>query len=223
MRVDLGIVRVTSCPMTRAFPIDPFYLVVDSADWIARLLPHGVRLVQLRIKDKPEAVVHSEIARAKALCDAAGAQLVVNDFWRAAIALGCDYVHLGQEDLDDADLPAIRAAGLKLGLSTHDEAELERALTCAPDYIALGPVYKTILKSMRFAPQGLDKLGLWKARIGTIPLVGIGGVTLERAPGVLEAGADSAAVVTDITLNPNPELRTKLWYLATASFRRMRE
>jgi thiamine-phosphate pyrophosphorylase len=198
--------------------LDPFYLIVDSADWIARLLPHGVRLVQLRVKDQPDAVIHSEIARAKALCDAVGAQLVVNDFWRAAIDLGCDYVHLGQEDLDDADLPTIRKAGIKLGLSTHDEAELERALTCAPDYIALGPVYETILKSMRFAPQGLDKLGHWKARIGAIPLVGIGGVTLERAPGVLAAGADSAAVVTDITLNGDPEARCRAWAAATRRF-----
>ena len=198
--------------------LDPFYLIVDSAAWIERLLPHGVRLVQLRIKDRPEAVIHSEIARAKRLCDAAGAQLVVNDFWREAIALGCDYVHLGQEDLETADLAAIRAAGMRLGVSTHDETELDRALATRPDYIALGPVYKTILKSMRFAPQGLEKLGVWKARIGAIPLVGIGGISLDRAPGVLEAGADSAAVVTDITLNAEPEARTRAWVAATRRF-----
>ncbi len=196
-------------------PLDPFYLIVDSADWIARLLPHGVRLVQLRVKDKPHDVVHSEIARAKDLCDMAGAQLVVNDYWRTAIDLGCDYVHLGQEDLDDADLPAIRRAGVRLGLSTHDDEELERALDAEPDYVALGPIYQTILKAMRFAPQGLDKVALWKRRIGEIPLVGIGGVTLERAPGVLGAGADSAAVVTDITLAADPEARTRAWVAAT--------
>jgi thiamine-phosphate pyrophosphorylase len=198
--------------------LDPFYLIVDSAAWIERLLPHGVRLVQLRVKDQPDAVVHNEIARAKRLCDAAGAQLVVNDFWRAAIEIGCDYVHLGQEDLDAADLSAIRAAGIRLGVSTHDEAELERALALAPDYIALGPIYFTRLKSMRFAPQGLDRLAAWKARIGAIPLVGIGGITLERAPGVLEAGADSAAVVTDITLDFNPEARAGAWAAATRRF-----
>ena len=191
--------------------LDPFYLIVDSADWIARLLPHGVRLVQLRVKDRPDAVVHSEVARAKALCDAAGAQLVVNDHWRAAIDLGCDYVHLGQEDLDTADLTAIRSAGIRLGLSTHDESELDRALGFAPDYVALGPIYFTRLKSMRFAPQGLDKLATWKRRIGTIPLVGIGGISLERAPGVLAAGADIAAVVTDITLAEDPEAQTRAW------------
>ena len=198
--------------------LDPFYLIVDSAAWVARLLPHGVRLVQLRVKDQPDAVVHREIAAAKTLCDAVGAQLVVNDYWTAAIALGCDYIHLGQGDLDEADLPAIRRAGLKLGVSTHDEAELERALALRPDYIALGPIYPTILKKMPFGPQGLAKLGIWKQAIGGIPLVGIGGVSLERAPGVLEAGADSAAVVTDITLNADPEGRTRAWVAATRSF-----
>jgi thiamine-phosphate pyrophosphorylase len=200
--------------------LDPFYLIVDSAAWIARLLPHGVKLVQLRVKDQPADVVHREIATAKRLCDAAGAQLVVNDFWAAAIDLGCDYVHLGQEDLDDADLPAIRRAGIRLGVSTHDEAELERGLATEPDYIALGPIYPTILKQMPFAPQGLDKLGIWKRKIGTIPLIGIGGVSLDRAPGVLKAGADVAAVVTDITLNTDPEGRTRAWTAMAARFAR---
>jgi thiamine-phosphate pyrophosphorylase len=195
--------------------LDPFYLIVDSADWIERLLPHGVRLVQLRMKDLAEPVIHREIARAKRLCDHCGAELVVNDFWRTAIDTGCDYVHLGQEDLATADLPAIRAAGLKIGLSTHDEAELETALAVSPDYVALGPIYFTRLKSMRFEPQGLEKLAIWKRRIGTMPLVGIGGISLDRAPGVLAAGADSAAVVTDITLSDDPEARTRAWVTAT--------
>ena len=198
--------------------LDPFYPIVDSADWIARLLPQGARLVQLRVKDQPAAVVHSEIARARDLCAAAGAQLVVNDFWHEAIDLRCDYVHLGQEDLDTADIAAIRRAGLKLGLSTHDEEELDRALLLAPDYIALGPIYLTRLKAMRFAPQGLDRLAIWKRRIGAIPLVGIGGVSLERAPGVLEAGADVAAVVTDITLDADPDARARAWVAATRRF-----
>jgi thiamine-phosphate pyrophosphorylase len=198
--------------------LDPFYLIVDSAAWIERLLPHGVRLVQLRVKTEPPAVVRREIATAKQLCDAAGAQLVVNDYWREAIDLGCDFVHLGQEDLDGADLAAIRAAGLKLGVSTHDEAELARALAIAPDYVALGPIYPTILKAMAFAPQGLGRLGDWKRAIGATPLVGIGGVTLDRAPGVLESGADSAAVVTDITRSADPEARARAWVAATRRF-----
>ena len=198
--------------------LDPFYLIVDSAAWIAQLLPSGVRLVQLRIKDQPEATVRAEIIEAKALCSRVGAQLVVNDYWQEAIDTGCDFIHLGQTDLDTVDLPAIRRAGLKLGVSSHDETELFRALETQPDYIALGPIYPTILKAMAFAPQGLPRITEWKKKIGKIPLVAIGGITLERMAGVLEAGADSAAVVTDITRNANPEQRARGWVKATRRF-----
>lgn len=195
--------------------LESFYPILESADWIARLLPCGIRLVQLRIKDRPQDAIRREIAAAKALCDKAGAQLIVNDYWQEAIDLSCDFVHLGQEDLASADLAAIRRAGLRLGISTHDEAELSRALDAAPDYIALGPIYPTILKKMKFAPQGLSRIGTWKRKIGAIPLVAIGGITLERVEGVLAAGADSVAVVTDITLNADPEQRTRDWVKAT--------
>ncbi len=198
--------------------LDPFYLIVDSAAWIERLLPCGVRLVQLRIKDLSVEARRADILKAKVLCAAYGAQLVVNDYWQDAIELGCDYIHLGQGDLDTADLAAIRKAGLRLGVSTHDEAELTRALATEPDYIALGPIYPTILKQMPFAPQGLDRIGEWKKKIGSCPLVGIGGVSLDRAKGVLDAGADSAAVVTDITLNADPEARARAWVSATRGF-----
>ncbi len=195
--------------------IDPFYPIVDSAAWVARLLPLGVKLVQLRIKDQPEPVLHSEIARARDLCREAGAQLVVNDYWQAALALGCDFVHLGQEDLDEADLPALGAAGVKFGVSTHDEQELARALALEPAYVALGPIYFTRLKAMRFAPQGLERIGQWKQRLNGLPLVAIGGITLERAAGVLAAGADSISVVTDITLAADPEARARAFVAAT--------
>jgi len=145
----------------------------------------------------------------------AGAQLVVNDYWEDAIDLACDFVHLGQGDLETADLAAIRRAGVKLGISTHDATELARAVEITPDYIALGPIYPTILKKMSFAPQGLARIGEWKRKIGAIPLVAIGGITLEWAQGVLEAGADIVSVVTDITLNQDPEARTREWVLAT--------
>jgi thiamine-phosphate pyrophosphorylase len=198
--------------------LDPFYLIVDSAAWIARLLPCHVRLVQLRIKDKPDATLRAEIIKAKALCERHGAKLVVNDHWRQAIDAGCDFIHLGQADLDTADLCAIRRGGIKFGVSTHDEAELARALDASPDYIALGPVYPTTLKAMAFAPQGLPRLTEWKKKIGEIPLVAIGGITLARVAGVLQAGADSAAVVTDISRNANPEQRARDWVKATRAF-----
>jgi thiamine-phosphate pyrophosphorylase len=192
------------------------YPVVASAAWIRRLLPVGVRLVQLRVKGRPTEAVRAEIRESKSLCASVGAQLVVNDYWRLALEEGCDYVHLGQGDLDTADVPALRRAGVRIGISTHDEAELSRALGFRPDYVALGPIYPTLLKVMAFAPQGLGRIGEWKRRIGGIPLVAIGGITLERLPGVLGAGADSAAVVTDIVTNPDPEARTAAWLRASA-------
>lgn len=188
-----------------------FYPIFDSADWVARALNTGVRMVQLRIKDAPEATLRAEIARARDLSRAAGAILVVNDYWRLAIDLGCDWLHLGQEDLDSADLPAIRAAGLRFGVSTHDGAELDRALSVGPDYVALGPVYPTILKKMPWAPQGLDRITGWKRRLGAVPLVAIGGMTVDRAPGAFAAGADVVSAVTDITLHADPEARMRDW------------
>ena len=194
--------------------LDRFYLIVDDAAWLERLLPHGVRLAQLRVKDRPEPELRAQIREARDLCAAAGAQLIVNDFWRLALEEGCDYVHLGQGDLDDADLPAIRRGGLRLGISTHDAAELDRALAAGPDYVALGPIWPTLLKEMPWAPQGLERIAEWKRRIGAVPLVAIGGLTPERAALALAAGADSAAVVSDVLRHPDPEGRARAWRAA---------
>jgi thiamine-phosphate pyrophosphorylase len=197
--------------------LPPVYPIVDSATWIRRLLPAGVRLVQLRVKDRSAEDTRAEVRESRDLCTHAGAQLVVNDHWQLALEEGCDFVHLGQGDLDTADVPALRRAGIRIGISTHDDAELARALGYAPDYIALGPIYPTLLKVMAFAPQGLARIGEWKRRIGAIALVAIGGITLERLPGVLAAGADCAAVVTDIVRNVAPEERMRHWMAASAA------
>ena len=199
--------------------LDPFYLIVDSAAWIERLIPLGVRLVQLRIKDMDEDLLRAEIRKARALCARHNCQLIINDHWRLAIEEGCDFVHLGQEDLQSADLAQIRAAGTGLGLSTHDHAELQTAMAAKPDYIALGPVYPTILKKMKWAPQGLERISEWKSRVAPTPLVTIGGLNPDRLGGVFDAGADSAAVVTDITLNPDPEARVNEWIEKTNRWR----
>ena len=197
-------------------PLPRFYPIFDSAEWLRRTLPLGVKLVQLRIKDLSGDPLKEEITQARRLCRAHGATLVVNDHWQAAIDAGCDWVYLGQEDLDTADIAAIRRAGIRLGLSTHDHAELDRALLHDPDYVALGPVYPTILKKMKWHEQGLDKLTEWKHLIGDIPLVAIGGMSVERAAGALNAGADIISAVTDITLNHDPEGRVRQWIRATA-------
>ena len=195
--------------------LDRFYPVVPNSDWVARLVPAGTRLVQLRIKDKSQDELRRQVRDARDVCATHGADLIVNDHWKIAIDEKCNWVHLGQEDLVDADVKAIRRAGLKLGVSTHDHAELEKGLAADPDYVALGPIWPTALKKMPWAPQGLDRLREWKKLIGNRPLVAIGGLTLERALLCLEAGADSAAVVGDIVNNADPIAQARTWIAAT--------
>jgi thiamine-phosphate pyrophosphorylase len=138
-------------------------------------------------------------------------KLVVNDYWRVAIELKAQHLHLGQEDLAEADIAAIKKAGITLGLSTHDEEELETALRAEPDYVALGPIFFTTLKSMRFAPQGIPKIAVWKKRVGRLPLVAIGGIKFEHAEEIYAAGADSIAVVSDVTQHADPDARVRQW------------
>ncbi|QDM16259.1 thiamine phosphate synthase [Tardiphaga sp. vice304] len=195
---------------------DRFYPVVDTVAWVKRLTALGVGTVQLRAKDLDDAAATALFREALAVTAGTATKLVVNDYWRVAIDLGAKHLHLGQEDLAEADVGAIRKAGLTLGLSTHDDEELETALRAQPDYIALGPIFPTTLKSMRFAPQGIPKLTVWKKRIGALPLVAIGGIKLEQAAEIFAAGADSIAVVSDVTQNADPDTRVKNWLGASA-------
>ena len=193
---------------------DRFYPVVDSVAWVARLALLGAGTIQLRAKKLGDAEALEMVTDALEVIKGTDAKLVVNDYWRAAIAAGAKHLHLGQEDLaelGDANLKAIRDAGLTLGLSTHDDEELETALRAKPDYIALGPIFPTTLKSMRFAPQGIPKISEWKRRVGKIPLVAIGGIKFEHAREIFAAGADSIAVVSDVTQNPEPDARVRAW------------
>ena len=190
---------------------DRFYPVVDSLAWVERLTKLGVGTVQLRAKDLNDGEALQIVTDALAITKGTATKLIVNDYWRAAVVAGAAHVHLGQEDLADADVAAIKEAGLTLGLSTHDDAELETALAAKPDYIALGPIFPTTLKSMRFAPQGIPKITEWKKRIGNIPLVAIGGIKFEQAAEIFAAGADSIAVVSDVTQNADPDARVKQW------------
>jgi len=195
--------------------LDPFYPVVPDAGWVARLVPAGTRLIQLRIKGLPAEEIRCQVREAKDICLLHGATLVVNDYWRAAIDEGCAWVHLGQEDLVDADVKALRRAGIRIGVSTHDHAELETGLAIDPDYVALGPIWPTQLKQMPWAPQGTARLAEWKRLIGDRPLVAIGGLTLERALLCLQAGADVASVVGDVVNHADPIGQAKAWIAAT--------
>jgi thiamine-phosphate pyrophosphorylase len=194
---------------------DRFYPIVDTVAWIERLAKLGVRTVQLRAKNLDAAAARELIRDALKAADGTKCEIVVNDYWQAAISEGADHVHLGQEDLETADVSTIKKAGLTLGVSTHDHEELQIALRHKPDYVALGPIYETTLKKMRFAPQGYERITEWKKLIGKTPLVAIGGIKLEHAKDIFAAGADSIAVVSDITLNADPDSRVRDWLALT--------
>jgi len=202
-------------------PLDAFYPIVPDVEWLGRLVPLGVKTVQLRLKDAEPDRVRREIAQSLEICARHGCQLIVNDYWREALELGANFVHLGQEDLAGADLAAIAAKALQLGISTHSEEELAIALAARPTYVALGPIFETKLKVMKWAPQGLQRVTEWKQRIGALPLVAIGGITPERAGQVWAAGADSVAVITDLFTHSNPTDRVRAW-LALARAERPR-
>lgn len=196
-------------PFPATAPRLGLYPVVDSVEWIERLLSAGVRTIQLRIKDRSSIDVEPAIVAAIALGKKYAARLFINDYWQLAIEHQAYGVHLGQEDLEVADLQAIQQAGLRLGISTHDDAELDRALALRPSYIALGHIFPTQTKAMPSAPQGISELQRHLARLGEIPTVAIGGISLARAPEVLATGVGSIAVVSAITQAAD-------WRLATA-------
>lgn len=196
-------------PFPATAPRLGLYPVVDSVEWIERLLSAGVRTIQLRIKDRSSIDVEPAIVAAIALGKKYAARLFINDYWQLAIEHQAYGVHLGQEDLEVADLQAIQQAGLRLGISTHDDAELDRALALRPSYIALGHIFPTHTKAMPSAPQGISELQRHLARLGEIPTVAIGGISLARAPEVLATGVGSIAVVSAITQAAD-------WRLATA-------
>ncbi len=188
-----------------------FYPVVPDAAWVQRLLGWGVRTVQLRIKasDHTPAEIARQVQAAVAAGRAVpGAQVFINDHWQLALAAGAYGVHLGQEDLDSADLTALRQGGVRLGLSTHTPAELARAKAVQPSYLAIGPVYPTTLKVMPYEPVGLVQLKAWAELAAPFPVVAIGGISLERLPGVLgclRGAHDGVAVVSAVTLAQDPQ------------------
>lgn len=206
--------------ITTPFPDTPhklgLYPVVNSVEWIARLLDAGVTTLQLRIKDLPSEQVEEDTATAIALGKRYGARLFINDYWQLAIKHHAYGVHLGQEDLDSADLLAIHRAGVRLGVSTHDDTELARAIALKPSYIALGHIFATQTKNMSSAPQGLSALKRHTARLPGYPTVAIGGINLDRVPAVLACGVGSVAVVSAITKAPD-------WRATTAELLRLIE
>lgn len=188
-----------------------FYPIVPDADWVLRLLEWGVCTIQLRIKGVEGAALRLQIrAAVQAAQEVPGTQLFINDHWREALDAGAYGVHLGQEDVHTADLPALNSAGLRLGLSTHTPAEIARAHALRPSYIALGPVYPTTLKAMPYRPLGLQRLAMWRQWLTPrYPVVAIGGIGLAQMPGVRATGVSGAAVVSAVTQADNPRLAVR--------------
>jgi hydroxymethylpyrimidine kinase/phosphomethylpyrimidine kinase/thiamine-phosphate diphosphorylase len=198
------------------------YAIVDSAHRVQQVLAAGVRTVQLRVKTPPSpdadwrAMLSLEVQRSIAACEAAGAELFVNDHWQLAAELGAYGVHLGQEDLlalGDEGRAALRATGMALGISSHSLWELCRARTLAPRYIACGPVWPTLTKAMPWIAQGLDNLAWW-CRMAGVPVVAIGGVLgAEQVFDAARTGADGVCIVRGLGDDPQqvvPSLQAAL-------------
>jgi len=193
------------------------YPIVDNAAWLEKLLPLGISTIQLRIKtagkNGNQQHVEEEVMKAIEIAKRFNCRLFINDYWQLAIKYSAYGVHLGQGDLDTADINALLNSGIRLGISTHSYAEVARAIAYKPSYIAIGPIYSTTTKEMPFAPQGLENLKRWRRTL-PYPLVAIAGITLERLPQVIAAGADGIAIISDILKAKDPIAQTKAWLKA---------
>jgi thiamine-phosphate pyrophosphorylase len=185
------------------------YAVLPDAHWVARMAQVGVPTLQLRFKSANKAKVAAEVAASVAAVAGSQSLLFINDHWQAAIDAGAYGVHLGQEDLDSADLGAIRKAGLRLGLSSHGYAEMIKADLVSPSYIAMGAVYSTTLKRMVTPPQGPGRLSVYARLMHNYPQVAIGGIDEARVDEVLPSGVGSVAVVRAIVAAEDPEVTAR--------------
>ena len=184
------------------------YAVLPDAAWVGRMARTGVPTVQLRFKSDDAAAIHSEVHAAVRAVQGTNALLFINDHWRAAISAGAYGVHLGQEDLDALsaqELHALRASGIRLGVSTHGYAEMVRADAVGPSYIAMGAVFPTTLKRMATAPQGVGRLGAYARLLRHYPQVAIGGIGPGQFAPILATGVGSIAVVRALVNATHPE------------------
>jgi hydroxymethylpyrimidine kinase/phosphomethylpyrimidine kinase/thiamine-phosphate diphosphorylase len=204
---------VTPTTLSESFPKEErlgFYPIVNRASEVEKLYRWGVSVVQLRVKDLTGERLENEIQLAIAHSKAYQRKIYINDYWDLAIRYGAYGVHLGQEDLDTADLRTMVKSQIRLGISTHSLFELARALGMNPSYVALGPIFPTTLKTMKFAPQGISRLSLWRS-LTHLPLIAIGGITLEKAPEIIKTEVDGISVVGDIANSEKVEERVAKW------------
>jgi hydroxymethylpyrimidine kinase/phosphomethylpyrimidine kinase/thiamine-phosphate diphosphorylase len=198
-QISLTPEAINRCPMPACDSMRlGLYPVVDSLEWLQKLLPLGVKTIQLRIKEVPADELDSIIAKAVQFGRDYDARLFINDYWELAIKHKAYGVHLGQEDMASADVDAIRCAGLHLGISTHGEYEFSYAATFKPSYLAIGAIFPTDTKEV--IEVGLDNLYHWAWILRDhYPLVAIGGINKHNIQPVLKSGVGSVAVVSAIT------------------------
>jgi len=178
---------------------------------VERLGGAGLRFIELYLRDLSEEEIRAQALLAQELAARFNVSLALNRYWQTAIELGYEWLHLGPEDLETADLDAIRTAGIRFGISTHTREELETALACRPDYISFGPVWPTQLRGVSLEGRGLKQLAEWRKLCGNVPLVAIGGINVSRLEECLEAGADTVAVMSDFIGHQDPEGQARRW------------
>lgn len=173
------------------------------------LIAGGATFIQLRAKTMASGALLDLAGAVAEVAHGAGAQLIVNDRADIARLAGADGVHVGQDDLSPAAVRRIVGDEMIVGLSTHTVEQLEAACRAPIDYVAVGPVFKTTSKATGYSERGVERVREAAQRAGAIPLVAIGGITIETAAAVIEAGAASVAVIGDLLATGDPEARTR--------------
>jgi len=196
--------------MDRTFKLPRVYPLTDvrlsglsHAEQVRLLSLGGASLIQLREKHLPVLEFYEQAKAAMELAAASGVQLIVNDRVDLALAIGAHGVHLGQDDMPPEAARRLLRPEVIIGYSTHNVEQALAALTQPVDYIAIGPIFKTATKTDTSPVLGLDGLRAVRAAAGNVPLVAIGGITQVNAREVIEAGADSVAVISALLSDPN--------------------
>lgn len=173
------------------------YPLVDRADKLKRLFEAGITTAQIRVKDLDGQRLEQELIQADTVAKSYQARLFINDYWKMALQLNSYGVHLGQEDVLDADLSAIHQAGIRLGVSTHTPAEIDSALAIQPSYLAIGPIFETQSKQLSYPTIGLKNLQHWVETLD-VPVVAIGGIQRHNLKNVIQAGANGIAMINGL-------------------------
>jgi len=185
----------------------PLYTIADTlgrpelsfVNLAGKICAGGAKLLQLRVKELSTREFLSVARAVRAICQQYGCTFIVNDRADVTLAVDADGVHLGQEDLPLVAARKVLGPKKVIGISTHNPAQAHAAARDGADYIGFGPLFGTSTKATGYSARGLDQLREIRALV-SLPIVAIGGITAERAPAVLAAGADVVAMISDVVL-----------------------